>query len=561
MSDWMTAEIQAAFNPSCDATNCNFTCLNTEMVPHDGGSAWDGKVACTQPTAFSNVWDGFDIAFAGCAHLPDCPDFNADHFNSLIASISCSGGSCAVVCNDNKHPSTDTIDCSNYNEAVACSELSCDVFILLGDVFYNSLIQALSADSMVMPCDSLADSCELTCVDDNLIPFPFSRITCDMVVPEPADKALGCAVTGCGDPSNWDYGAGFSDVNVTCHGLTGICDLTCVSTPDRPFPYPVTQVECTTHVLTPSAGSNITCESTKCGNPDGWNFGAEYSAMTKSCDLKNNGNMDCIVTCSIGNDAGFVIDADGNSFNTVVCQDDGLSRILLPSAGSISLLCAETPCGKLSTNVNIDPAVFAICDATGCTFACPGGTMPSYAGLTCGNNGYDHVDGSDINPINCVATQDTPCGDVSSIFAYNPAEVNLNCASFNSIHQNSAMHCGPTCSDPTKILITDSTLTCENKAFTNTDLNILCKSTTCGDVAVKFTIAAGVSHTCDTNTGICAFSCDNSGELPLVTQVTCNQQTNNFDDITLWPNNTNPLLNLGYEQCKLAIEYIFNFFP
>ena len=109
---------------------------------------------------------------------------------------------------------------------------------------------------MEMNCDLPADYCEFTCNDDNLVPYPFSTITCDMV---PQNIPARCAGTGCGDPSGWNYGDGFSEVTVSCNSTTGTCDLTCVDTPGRTFPYPVMHVQCKTHVLTPSAGSIIRC--------------------------------------------------------------------------------------------------------------------------------------------------------------------------------------------------------------------------------------------------------------------------------------------------------------
>ena len=757
LSSYQVDYLRSKFNYACDATNCDFTCMDVEKVPYyinfiSSGvfvTQWDGQVACIQPTNNTYEWDSTEVQNTGCNYLP-CPhSFHwkpSDVDTSSDASLACSGGSCAVVCSNNQYPSPVTeVNCSNSDTVsyVYCTELSCG---FMTDVLDWTIILYMR-QTMDMSCDSIADRCDMTCDDANLVPYPYSTITCDMTHSLPAS----CAATGCGDPDEWNYGAGFYDVTASnCNGTAGTCDLTCVDTPGRTFPYPVMQVQCTNHVLTPSAGSNIvcaetpcgnvnqdfsfnaadvnvtcdgfvsvnqsnatscsaecidptkvligdstltclnyaftntdkaltckdttcgdlsdkwtvaadvsytcdgnglctftcddnsqvpnaasvqctnsafadlvlfngqltnpniiceaaadtycgdtsqftnvaantsfvcdantqvcsvvcdpnvygtevqssptnitcnvdtrqfnealntaiTCDETKCGNPDAWNFGVDYASMTKTCDMKNNGNMDCILTCSVGTDTGFVLDVDGNAFSTIVCQSD---RTLLPAEGAVSLSCAETPCGKLSTNTNIDPAVTATCDSTGCTFDCSvTGTMSSYSALACDNNGYNHVDGSDINPIQCVATQDTPCGDISTTFTYDPAEVNLKCAAFNSIHQNGAVTCAPTCTNPTKSVITDTTLTCENQAFTNTNLNILCKSTTCGDVADKFIVGSGVSHTCDATTGICSFTCDIAGELPLVNQVTCNAQTNVFDDVTLWPNSINPVLN------------------
>ena len=325
-------------------------------------------------------------------------------------------------------------------------------------------------------------------------------------------------------------------------GSVDVCTLTCNDT--ALFPTFTDTINCNIDTLQfeEPNDSAITCATTKCGNPDEWDFGTGYSAITKTCDMKSSGNVECIMSCSIGPDAGFVLDVDNNQYETVVCQAD---RVLLPSAGSVALSCAETPCGKLSSNVNIDVnTVTATCDTFGCAFSCAvNGTMPSYAALACADDAYTHVDGSDSNEIVCIATQDTPCGNLDTIFNYDAAQVKLNCAQFNSVYQNTAVNCNPSCVDPTKILTTDSTVTCQNKEFTNTDLNIQCKSTACGDVSDKFTVGTGVSHTCDKNTGKCDFTCDTPDELPLVNQITCNQQSGLFDDVILWPTTENPITN------------------
>jgi hypothetical protein len=530
------------------ATTCSASCLDSAKV-----LIGDSTLTCTN-SAFTNTDKTLACADTPCGNVGDSMTVNAG------VSYTCdANGLCTFTCDDNTQvPNAATVQCTGnsfedivlFNGQLTNPDISCEApaDTYCGD---TSQFTNVPADT-TFSCDSNTQVCNVVCdpaVYGAEVQSAPATVTCNVNTRqfvEALDTAFECQLydVTCGNlVDNYNIGSG---VNSNCVKFNSkrsnldVCTLTCNDT--SLFTTVTDTINCDIDLvqfLEPN-DTAITCEATKCGDPDTWNFGADFAAMTKTCDMKQTGNMDCILTCSIGTNAGFVLDTNGNSFGTVVCQAD---RALLPADGAVSLSCAETPCGKLSTNTNIDAAVISTCDAAGCTFACPNNsTQSSYAGLTCGASGYDHTDGSDINPIACIATQDTPCGDLSATFAYDPAEVNVNCNAYNSVYQNAAMNCTPSCTDPTKMLITDSTITCENKAFTNTNLNIWCKSTMCGDVTDKFTVGTGVSHTCD-NTGVCSFTCDTIGELPLVNQVTCNAQTNLFDDVTLWPNSANPVLN------------------
>ena len=528
---------------------CAARCIDTAKV-----LVGDSTLTCNGG-AFTNTDKTLACKDTACGDLSDKWTVTAG------VSYTCDGnGLCTFTCDDSSQvPNAASVQCTNtafddlviFNGQLTNPNIICEApaDTYCGD---TSQFTSVPADTS-FACDSNTQVCNVVCdqaVYGTEVQSAPATVTCNVNTRqfnEALDTAFECQLydVSCGNlADNYNISSSVQSNCVKFNSKRANLDVCTLSCTDTSLFVTVTDtISCDVDTLqfVDANDTAISCEETKCGNPDTWNFGADFATMTKTCDPKNTGNIDCVLSCSIGTDAGFVLDVDGNSFSTVVCQAD---RVLLPAEGAVSLSCAETPCGKLSTNTNINPAVTATCDAAGCTFACPvNGTMPSYSALTCGNSGYNHVDGSDINPIECVAAQDTPCGDVSSTFTYDAAEVNLNCDAFNSIHQNAAMTCSPTCIDPTKILITDSTLTCENKAFTNTNLNIWCKSTTCGDVTDKFTVAAGVSHTCDTGTGICSFTCDVVGELPLVNQVTCNAQTNVFDDVTLWPTTPNPVLN------------------
>ena len=50
----------------------------------------------------------------------------------------------------------------------------------------------------------------------------------------------------------------------------------------------------------------------------------------------------------------------------------------------------------------------------------------------CANAAYVHAHGSDTTQVGCVAKVDTPCGNLADTFTFDPAVVNVTCASFES---------------------------------------------------------------------------------------------------------------------------------
>ena len=533
------------------STTCGVVCADATKVL-DG----DATLTC-ENNAFTNTNTGLACKDTACGDLSEKWTVEAG------VSYTCdNAGLCSFTC--------DTVGEVSNAATVQCTAGTFEDLVLFNGQLTNPTIScAAPADTYcgdtsqftVVPanttfaCDADTQVCNVICdqaVYGSEVQSSPSTVTCDVntrTFVEALDTAFECQLydVSCGNlVDNYNIGSGINSNCVKFNSKRSnldVCSLTCNDTSLYPTVTDTINCDIDTLQFVEANDTAITCETTKCGNPDGWNFGADYAAMTKTCDMKDTGNMDCLMTCSVGTEAGFVLDADGNNFETVTC---GADRVLFPAAGAVALSCAETPCGKLSSNVNIDAAtVTATCDASGCTFTCADeGTMPSYAGLACAaDDTYTHMDGSDTNAIACVTEIETPCGDVADAFTYEAADINLNCNAFNSVYQTSAMNCTPTCVDATKILIGDSTITCENTAFTNANKALACKSTTCGDVSDKFTVAAGVSHTCDTATGVCSFTCDTPGELPLVNEVTCNAATSLFDDVILWPTTANPVTN------------------
>ena len=338
--------------------------------------------------------------------------------------------------------------------------------------------------------------------------------------------------TSCGNVNeNFQLGTG---VTYACEN--DICTMSC-SDPSASFAT-IDTITCSSGAFSP-LGGGIECQSTKCGEPLDWGFGEEYLSMNIECGFQNSRQLAiCHVACTVNGNSGFSLDADGQQFTTLVCQDD---RTLLPAAGSLTLHCAETPCGVLSDTFEMGN-VISSCAESGCTFSCDNpAEIPTYSKVECADDGYKHVDGSDTNSIACVPAQQTPCGNVIDHFTFTgETPYSVECDSFDSIYQTEKTTCTVTCQEST-VLIGDSTLQCENGVFTNTNRALSCKQTACGNVDETFTVEEGASVSCSDNE--CTVGCDNAAESALVDQVFCNKTSAEFNNVVLWPDTSNPLIN------------------
>jgi len=335
--------------------------------------------------------------------------------------------------------------------------------------------------------------------------------------------------TSCGDvSSNFPLGAG---VSYSCED--NVCTMTCDG---ETFPFPSSTIICNLGVFSPAATTPIDCKSTQCGDPVDWGFGDEYLNMDVTCGQENSRSLAiCNVDCTVNGNPGFSMDMDGNEFTTIVCQDDGT---LLPAASSITLQCAETPCGALADDFTMGN-VTSSCSETGCSFSCANPSeMPSYTSIQC-NGEYQHVHGSDSNAIDCIQAKETPCGDPSEYFTYNE-NVDIVCDPFESFYQSSETTCAVTCKNDL-VLVGDDTLRCENGNFQNSNTALTCKETACGNVNDTFTVDSDVTVTCDDNE--CSMGCSTGGEMALVESVVCNITSGQFIDVVLWPSSPNPMTN------------------
>ena len=393
--------------------------------------------------------------------------------------------------------------------------------------------------------------CDVATFGQEVQSFP-NTVTCDVNTrtfeEDPSSTTIDCQTydVTCGNLADYyDIGA---DVQANCvrfgsrRANFDKCALQCNETGKYPTQFDEITCNVDTEEFVQPTNNPIRCEDTKCGNPDDWVFGADYADMTKTCDYKDaTGNHECLIECMVGANPGFVIDADKNAFTNIVCDSN---RVLIPGSGFVTLQCAETPCGKLADNANVNSAVQVDCTADKCDFICASpSTMPSYKSLTCVGSDYAHAEGSDVNEITCVPLQDTPCGNLSPTFNYDASLVDPNCSDFNSIYQTDLHQCHPVCTDPARpVLVSDPVIGCENGAFTNANTNIQCRETVCGDVDSKFSVGAGVVRTCDT-AGVCTFSCSDTAKTANVAEVTCDVASGNFLDVVLFAGTKNPITN------------------
>ena len=148
-----------------------------------------------------------------------------------------------------------------------------------------------------------------------------------------------------------------------------------------------------------------------------------------------------------------------------------------PATGT-DIYCADSPCGNLVDFFNVDETDLTIsCGADSCALSCAAGQLPSYLTLPCDSAsrvfGMPH--GAASNVVECVPEYETPCGAVESAFTMTRSDFNVTCSGLESIHQTTPVTCELTCADQFKSVVGDSTLVCENGAFTNAGSAITCE--------------------------------------------------------------------------------------
>jgi len=472
----------------CVADVCTFTCVDTALVP-----------TFETATCAGGVFG--DVTIYPDSVAPITP-----------TTISCAAPIDHTVCGD---PSAFFQNLPS-NATFSCVEDSQECNIICDTVHYGNEVQA----------DPLKIVCNPT--------------TAAFV--EAADLEMECSLydVTCGNLEDF-FGLGAGVVS-TCTKFgearqnLDICTMTCSDASLFAYPYDVIRCDIDTEQFVEVTGVNVTCEETKCGDPHNFDYGAGFKDIDVSCDIQPDATK-CALSCAFDANPGFVIDTAKNPFAEVICDDGTLK----PDSGSVEIVCAETPCGQLAIEF-VGFSVDASCNATYCDFSCADpAQMPSYFNAECDGTSYTHVFGSDTNALTCIPKQDSPCGNVADSFTYDSAAIDLGCADFVSVYQTTDHICLPSCVDTNKVLVTDEELTCSAGAFTNTLTDILCKDTMCGDLSDKWTVEAGVVATC-TESG-CEFSCDNAGEQPFVSSITCDVATRTFEDVILWPNSASPVTN------------------
>jgi len=140
--------------------------------------------------------------------------------------------------------------------------------------------------------------------------------------------------------------------------------------------------------------------------------------------------------------------------------------------------CADTPCGNLADHYNvIETGLTTSCTADSCTLSCPTGQLPTYLSLPCdsasGAYGFPHDSASQM--VECVSEYETPCGTVDSAFTMTRIDFNVTCSGLESMYQTTPVTCELTCANQFESVVGDSTVVCENGAFTNAGSTITCE--------------------------------------------------------------------------------------
>ena len=325
----------------------------------------------------------------------------------------------------------------------------------------------------------------------------------------------------------------------------GTCVFSC---PNDLLSYPLPGVTCNSQTgQWNELAATISCKETRCGDTDDFNYGSDWSDVEASCDYSH---IDDRSTCNLECSSGFPFPV-----SVVVCNS---AQETVPSQdGTADIFCADTPCGNLDDffNVNAD-GLQQSCDENGCELSCSNGNqMPSVRNVVCQGTQFQFADGVDgSTPIECIAKQDTPCGNLDEAFDFDNS-ILVQCDEFNSVTQNAAVSCSLLC-DPTKadaddIVVGGNQIVCENGSYNRSPDNteqFFCAATQCGDPEDSFEIVNATSAAFDCNGNVCSVVCsDASMPTPNVPNVVCNPLTNNFRDVTLFPGTDFPVVNPDIE--------------
>merc|ERR1719223_619479 len=414
------------------------TCSGVESLHQTSASSCD--LACANP---NNVLVGVssvtceNSAYAGAGSEIRCDDTTCGDVSSkwtVEAGVSydCVDDVCTFTCDDaSLLPTFETATCASgifgdvtiYPDSVAPitpTTISCAAPIehtVCGDpsVFF----QNLPADA-TFSCVEDSQECNIICdtaVYGNEVQADPVKIACNPstgAFVEAADIEMECSLydVTCDNLEDF-FGIGAGVVS-TCTKFgearqnLDICTMTCSDASLFPYPYDVIRCDIDTELFVETTGVNLTCEETKCGDPNNFDYGAGFKDIDVSCDVQPDATK-CALSCAFGANPGFVIDTAKNPFAEVICDDGTLK----PDSGSVEIVCAETPCGQLATEF-VGFSVDASCNATYCDFSCADpAQMPSYFNAVCDGTSYAHVFGSETNALTCIPKQDSPCGNVA----------------------------------------------------------------------------------------------------------------------------------------------------
>ncbi|CAG5094883.1 Oidioi.mRNA.OKI2018_I69.XSR.g13934.t1.cds [Oikopleura dioica] len=393
--DLWTGLASLGLEAACDATSCNISCSDATMIAVENAAEKTDAVTCGASAWDLSAWSGAGVQ---CQILACDAAFDPTTITKTEgATLNCAGGQCAVECPGDLHPSVAAITCDNKDSvtAVSCQELSCgDQDSFSGDF----------ADG-TYNCNSTADFCTAECTDATLVPYPADGVSCDNGAISPAG-AVTCEITGCGDPANFNYGAGWSEVTATCSDAN-TCALSCDGDATKAFSYPVDEVTCIDRTLTPASGNDIYCAETPCGLLGDF-YNVDATGLTTSCTADS-----CDLTCAAG---------QMSTYLTLACDSANRAYQHAHSSETQQVACVaeyDTPCGQVEDSFTMVRDDFTItctglesfyqttavsCDVT-CANANNVQTGPT--SVTCENSAYTGAGAA----ITCM---DTNCGDVSS---------------------------------------------------------------------------------------------------------------------------------------------------
>ena len=412
----------------------------------------------------------------------------------------------------------------NNTELVCDSLNNCAFVCPNGQVWYNAASD--SYHSGIFTCDiNQSDDWQHDPIDRNFVCMDFE--------------------TACGNIESTFTLTDGATVDCLEVNDVGTCIFSC---PDDKLSYPLTGVSCNAQTgQWNEAAATISCKDTRCGDTADWNFGSDWGDVEANCDYSH---IDDRSTCNLDCSSGFPYPVD-----IIACNSAGET---VPEQDQ-EIYCADTPCGNLDDffNVNMN-GMQQSCDENGCELSCSNpNKIPSVRNIACVGTQFQFADGLDgSTTIQCVARQDTPCGNLFDSFDFENT-ILVQCDEFNSITQNGAVSCSfmcdPTMTDVGDAVVPENQIVCENGEYNIDPANaeeFVCadQTTVCGGPEDNFVVtnSTGVSFDCVGNN--CAVICnDASLPRPNVAAVTCNPFTQEFRDVTIFSGTDFPVVNPDIE--------------